>query len=159
MTRVYNFKEYEKFCRSCGSTFMGHSNRQYCSTKCRDTSDQYKAIHQKSRISNLEFFLKEKIKLASHRGKYPVTITYEELRSIWDLQKGLCALSGVPMTYLKGSGRIPTNLSMDRIDSSLPYSYDNVQLVCYQANLMKSELNTEALWYWCERILDVKQKA
>lgn len=57
------------------------------------------------------------------------------------------------MTYYKGKGRVPTNLSIDRIDSALPYTKSNVQLVCYQVNLMKSELSQSQLLYWCERIL------
>lgn len=155
-TRAYNFRLIEKVCRACNMLFEGHSNRKYCSTKCRDTSDHYKSVHQKSRISNLAFFLSEKVKLARNRGKYPVTVTVEDLQALWDAQKGVCAISGVPMTYTKGSGRVPTNLSMDRVDSGLPYSKSNVQLVCYQANLMKSELSIGELRFWCERILNAE---
>jgi hypothetical protein len=158
-TRAYNYKRVNKVCRGCGTSFDGHGNRKYCSDTCRDTSDHYKAVHQKRRISNLEFFLAEKVKLAKHRGKYAVTVTAKDLRALWDLQNGVCALSGVPMTYTKGSGRVPTNLSMDRIDSTLPYTAGNVQLVCYQANLMKSELSIEELRFWCERILNGNEKA
>lgn len=153
MARKYVFKIVPKVCRGCGEQFAGHSNKKYCSTKCRDTSDEYKAAHQKSRISNLHHFLQEKIKLASVRGKHAVHVTRDDLQALWDAQAGLCAISGVPMTFLKGSGRVPTNLSMDRIDSARPYTKDNVQLVCYQANLMKSELTVEQLRFWCERVL------
>jgi hypothetical protein len=157
MAKAYNFKVCAKICRGCGAEFQGHSNRKYCGEKCRDNSEAYKAVKQFKRISNLPFFLTEKLKLAKHRGKYSVTLTVQDLQNLWDKQSGKCALSGVPMTYTKGSGRIPTNLSMDRIDSTLPYQLGNVQLVCYQANLMKSELGVAELRFWCERILHATQ--
>jgi hypothetical protein len=53
---------------------------------------------------------------------------------LWEKQKGLCALTGIPMTYKFYEGRVNTNLSVDRIDSAKGYSKDNVQLVCMAAN-------------------------
>ncbi len=157
MPRAYNFKPVHKTCRACGVDFIGHSNKQYCTTTCRDKSDEYQQVRQKLRSSNLDYFLREKIFLAIRRGKHPVEVVADELKFLWDKQGGLCALSGVPMTYEKGKGRLPTNLSIDRKDSSLGYTFDNVQLTCYQANLMKSELTTAQLKFWCERILYATQ--
>jgi hypothetical protein len=157
MPRAYSFKPVHKTCRACGVDFIGHSNKQYCNTACRDKSDEYQQVRQKLRNSNLDYFLREKIFLATRRGKHPVEVVVDELKSLWDKQGGLCALSGVPMTYEKGKGRLPTNLSIDRKDSGLGYTLDNVQLVCYQANLMKSELTTAQLKFWCERILYATQ--
>jgi hypothetical protein len=154
MPRAYNYVLRAKTCRGCSAEFEGHSNRKYCSAKCRDNSQLYQETRQKLRNSNLAYFLREKVALATARGKYEVAVTHEELALIWDKQSGLCAISGVPMTYTKGAGRVPTNLSIDRIDSSLGYTLDNIQLVCYQANLMKSELSIEQLKFWCERILN-----
>jgi hypothetical protein len=154
MPRDYNYRAVDKVCRACAVSFVGHSNRKYCSDKCRDSSQQYQETRQKLRNSNLEYFLREKIALAALRGKHAVELTAVDLRKLWDKQGGLCALSGVPMTYTKGAGRLPTNLSMDRIDSAVNYTVENVQLVCYQANLMKSELSVQQLKFWCERILN-----
>ena len=153
MARTYAFKELPKTCRNCGAAFTGHSNRAYCSKKCRDNNKDTLRARAIKRESNLAYFLREKIALAKHRGAYKVQIDAEYLQQLWNEQGGLCALSGVPMTYLKGKGRVPTNLSMDRKDSTKAYTADNVQLVCYQANLMKSELTEEQLVFWCERIL------
>ena len=38
------------------------------------------------------------------------------------------------MTYKFYEGRVNSNLSIDRIDSTKGYSKDNVQLVCMAAN-------------------------
>jgi hypothetical protein len=43
------------------------------------------------------------------------------------------------MTFIRNAGRVPTNASLDRIDSSLGYHLSNVQLVCRAANSAKSD--------------------
>jgi len=47
------------------------------------------------------------------------------------------------MTYKFYEGRVNTNVSIDRIDSTKGYSKDNVQLVCMAANQMKNDLSME----------------
>jgi len=59
------------------------------------------------------------------------------------------------MTYVAGSGRITTNISLDRIDSSVGYVRGNVQFVCNVVNRIKQELLQEELLQWCKRILGV----
>jgi hypothetical protein len=59
------------------------------------------------------------------------------------------------MTYVAGSGRITTNISLDRIDSSVGYVRGNVQFVCNVVNRIKQELLQEELLLWCKRILGV----
>ena len=61
------------------------------------------------------------------------------------------------MTYYFDSGRVPTNLSVDRIDSSLGYIKGNIQLVCMAVNQMKSDLTVEQLKYFCKSILEYKK--
>lgn len=46
-----------------------------------------------------------------------------------------------------------TNVSIDRIDSSIGYKEDNIQLVCHIVNLMKHDLSIEELKTWCKRII------
>lgn len=154
MKRKYNFKKLKKNCVGCQKDFLGHSNTKYCSSKCKNKNSEWAKQKQYNRISNLEFFLKEKINLAKNRNKYSVTVSYEDLKMLYEKQQGLCALSGVPMTYLKGSGEVPTNISLDRIDPDLPYSIENIQLVCVQVNFMKHTLNKEQLIFWCKRIIE-----
>lgn len=83
-------------------------------------------------------------------------IDLQYLHELWNTQKGLCALSGIPMTYYFDSGRVPTNVSVDRIDSNLGYIKGNLQLVCMAVNQMKSDLTIEQLKYFCKSILEYK---
>lgn len=73
---------------------------------------------------------------------------------MWNTQNGKCALTGIQMTHVRGEGRVPTNMSLDRIDSDGGYTRDNVQLVCLQANMMKQQMDTAGLLWWAKTIVD-----
>ena len=85
-------------------------------------------------------------------------ITYEFLTGLWTLQKGKCALSGLNMTWHKGSGRTHFNISIDRKNANLGYIPSNVQLVCVCVNLMKQSLNDVDFIWWCKTLTDNKEK-
>lgn len=57
------------------------------------------------------------------------------------------------MTYSAGAGRVNTNISIDRIDSSVGYVRGNVQFVCDVVNRMKQDLSQTDLMLWCNRII------
>jgi hypothetical protein len=57
------------------------------------------------------------------------------------------------MTYSAGVGRLNTNISLDRIDSSVGYVRGNVQFVCDVVNRMKQDMPRSELLVWCARIL------
>ncbi len=81
-------------------------------------------------------------------------VTPELLWEIWQEQEGRCPVSGVGMTYIRGRGKVPTNVSIDRIDSRKGYTKGNIHLVCYQANMMKGLLGPRDLMFWCRAILN-----
>ena len=75
------------------------------------------------------------------------------LKLLWNKQDGRCAISNIPMTYKMGIGRVPTNVSVDRINSAKSYSADNIQLVCMAVNQMKSNLQIDELIFFCKEII------
>lgn len=89
---------------------------------------------------------------------YDCSLTKEDLLSIYEKQSGRCALSGKTMTWGSGSGRILTNISLDRIDNNLGYTKDNVQLLCDFVNNMKSTLNNEEIIEWCHSIISTQKR-
>lgn len=93
------------------------------------------------------------LKKEKHRGKslpkYRIGITRQNLLSLWDKQKGRCAVTGKPMIHKTGS---LYTVSVDRIDSSSGYVEGNVQLVCKAINLAKSRhTDAEIRAFWDER--------
>lgn len=108
----------------------------------------------------IEKFLIQKLGDAQDRqyGKKGIQssndVTIDDLLAIWSKQDGRCAISGIPMTCIKGMGyQVPTNVSIDRIDSSIGYLRDNVELVCWAVNCMKNRLTKEELLLFCKLII------
>lgn len=66
----------------------------------------------------------------------PLTITIADLEVLFNYQKGLCALSGVKMTWGQGSVKA-TSLSVDRIESNRGYHLDNIRFICHAVNAFR----------------------
>lgn len=81
-------------------------------------------------------------------------LTEQFIHSLWDRQGGKCAVTGMPMTHERGNGRKWTNASLDRIDSSVGYTEENVRLVCVAINLMKNNMSHDEFLFWCHAALD-----
>jgi len=87
---------------------------------------------------------------AKHNGlEYAVSPEY--LWKLYQDQKGLCALSGVPIPFKKHK-LSPHIASLDRIDSSIGYVEGNLQWVHTIVNFMKSDMKETEFVEWCDRI-------
>jgi hypothetical protein len=88
------------------------------------------------------------------KNKLELDFKIDYLHELWEKQKSKCKISNINMTYIMGQGRIPTNVSIDRIDSNKGYIKNNIQLVCMAVNQMKSDLKIEELVYFCKEIIN-----
>mgnify|MGYP000959899167 CR=1 FL=1 len=71
------------------------------------------------------------------------------LLSLYETQKGLCAISKYVMTYPECT---LFSISVDRIDPSKGYTRDNVQLVCQGINFAKNKYsNEDMIAFWNHR--------
>ena len=82
--------------------------------------------------------------LAQARKRSEVTIDQNYLMSLYDAQEGLCALSGIRMTWATGKTS-PTSISMDRIDGQKGYVEGNVRLVCVAVNSFRGIMSDHEL--------------
>lgn len=131
-------KTYQKLrCRICRKTQQNNPQ----SAKAQKTY-KYKDVDTFLRI------LASKIKNRSKVKQYDCEVTYELLTKLFALQNGKCALSGLPMTF-DSPLDVP---SVDRIDSTLGYTQNNVQLVCWKVNKMKSNLTQDEFIALCRLI-------
>jgi len=78
------------------------------------------------------------------------SIDAEFLGSLWAKQSGKCAYSGVPLSIGMPGPHITA--SLDRIDSSLGYTEDNVQFVHKAINQMKWDLSHDDFLMWVNLI-------
>lgn len=138
-------QEYSKVCLFCQETFITTTPiKKYC---CND----HLQADRKHRIGDsLERFLQYMLLNGSGRS----ALTVDMLLDIYESQKGLCALSGVEMTFITGKGRVPTNIGLDRIIAGGPYVRENVRLVCNHVNTMRLDKTDEEFLWWCKRIID-----
>lgn len=81
-------------------------------------------------------------------------LSLDALETLWFSQNGRCAITGWPLTMELGNGVVPTNLSIDRIDSSLGYVPGNVQLVCRCVNVAKSDLSISDFINMCRAVAE-----
>ena len=77
-------------------------------------------------------------------------IDVKDLKELWERQDGKCAITGLPMansvsaTQKSVSGN-PYRASLDRIDSDVTYTKDNIQFVCTCVNFMKNQYTNEQI--------------
>ncbi len=79
---------------------------------------------------------------------FSIAVDLEFLHSLWEAQKGCCAVSGLAFTNEQHEGafvKYPFGLSLDRIDSSKGYVQDNVRLVCVVANFALNQWGDDVL--------------
>jgi hypothetical protein len=135
-------KKYRSRCKKCVlSRAKQNQPREYA------TKSQRRSSSPKNFITGI---LNHAAKRKQHLG-FDLDVLY--VLDVYQKQNGRCALSGVEMTYNAGSGRVNTNISIDRIDSSVGYVRGNVQFVCDIVNRMKQDMSEVELLVWCARIL------
>jgi len=141
--------------------------RNFKSNYCKDCSNlrSRKRLKEHSNNTNFDFYISrlyyginDRVKNNKYKKVNVLNsnLTKDDLINLFKKQEGKCAISGIEMTYTtgKGTGIIPDNVSVDRIDSSKGYSKDNVQLVCSIVNIMKSNLPLNKLVYYCKQIIN-----
>jgi hypothetical protein len=120
-------------------------------------NDKIYKTKSERRSSSYKNFITGILNHAAQRKKHlGFNIDIGFLLDLYEKQEGMCALSGEKMTFLAGFGKINTNISIDRIDSSLGYVRGNVQFVCDIVNRLKQNLQEKELYDWCEKILKNK---
>lgn len=127
-----------KFCCSSHKNIWNHKNK-------------YKYVYQRKSIGRSpESFITSLLRKKSRKE----TLSKQDVIDLYYKQKGLCAISGVEMTYITNQGKVETNISIDKINPNLPYVINNIQLVCNRVNIMKWDKDINNLLFWCKSIIE-----
>lgn len=59
-----------------------------------------------------------------------------------------CPVLGIPLRWNRGEPK-DNSYSFDRIDSSLGYTIDNIEIISFKANRAKNNLNEEEMKRFC----------
>jgi hypothetical protein len=134
-------------------------------TYCKDCQCE----KSKKWASTLDGFIKRLHLDMRHNAKkrakeLNIEITCDDIKELYKKQNGLCALTGRLMTtdtyMVKGNQHIinKMNISIDRINSDLGYTKDNIQLVAAIVNRMKTDLPDSEFIKICSIITEHNNK-
>lgn len=146
-TKVSGEPKYNSWCKACISEKQASYHKRTWGPERLHRS----AFKRTKSVRSFLTYLRGK---ASQRRKEEV-ISVDALEILWHAQEGKCALTGWGMTMELGRGIVPTNCSLDRIDSSRGYEVGNVQLVCRAANVAKSDLSLNDFVALCRSVVEV----
>ena len=117
------------------------------------------AIAYKQQVQSCpeEYLRKSWTRLKAYRKSqgYCVDLAVDELTDIYKKQQGMCAVTGLVMTFHPEAGQSRgTNASIDRIDNDMGYTKNNVRLVCSRINLMRGNQNDGDLYWWAKTLVN-----
>ena len=143
--------------------------RQYRSIECnlcvksraKKWRDKNPELHKKSMgtITVTASRLVSGAKRRAEKSGIPFSITRDWVVSRFELQGGVCALSGRPFQLEYGSGGRRSNaLSLDQIVPGNGYTAENTQLVLWCVNEMKKRTQLDVFVLLCRDIAHHMQK-
>jgi hypothetical protein len=139
--------KYNSWCKEC----ISKKQSSYHKKTWGEDKLKYTAFRRTKSVRSYLQYLRSK---AVQRRKNEEVISLDALELLWATQEGKCALTGWPMTMELANGVVPTNCSIDRIDSNQGYVVGNVQLVCRSANVAKHDLPLEEFIKLCRAVLE-----
>ena len=139
-------------CSACGIakpvTCFSKSNR-----KCNDCR---RLLSNARANSSAEHFLRARLSGMRQRHKQKEyggeIVGIEYLMALYERQRGICALTGVPMHV--STDHSDLSASPDRIDIQRGYIKGNIRLVCARINLMRGSLGDHDLLWWCRAVVN-----
>jgi len=163
----------ELICEFCGKKFLrekSESNRNkkkgrktYCSLSC---AGKLSNIHLRvfDNNNNLKTMKSDSYSpfrwhLRNMKRRRECDVTLEDLKKQWEKQKGRCPYTGwklknlINTCYSNQLPRTPDRASVDRIDSSKPYTKDNIQFVSMMAQFAKNNWSEKELLRFCESVV------
>lgn len=85
-------------------------------------------------------------------------ITIEQAWEVFEIQERKCRLSGRPLWFGKTYREAATTTaSLDRIDSTKPYTYDNIQWIHKDINVMKMAFGESYFIDTCKQIAEYRK--
>ena len=95
---------------------------------------------------------------AKSRG-ISVNINIQDAWKQFELQNGKCALSGVELLFSEKAGGYwrETTASLDRIDSKMGYTKNNIQWIHKRLQAIKLDLPEQEFFKWCKLIIEYRK--
>lgn len=130
---MQNAKNKKTKCASCRTTA---NNKQRIGTNVKEKNGSWRGYQ------GVPGKVLSRLRNGAKRRKLHFDITLEDIFNVYKKQGFMCAFSGIPVSFDKDA-------SVDRIDSDLGYTTDNIQVVHKDLNMMKRNINNELFIQWC----------
>jgi len=156
-------KFFTKICSMCGITktinnFHWKVFNLRLSAECSACAIERDNVRYSASIhAYVKMLIKNKISDCKRgkRNKF-ISLNHDTFFKIWEQQYekfgSICPYSGIEMTHQRGEGKIGTNASIDRFDSSLGYIPGNVVFCTNLTNSMKLDMDFEEFLVQCQTI-------
>lgn len=128
-------------CRSCDKNYQTKRREQN-----REAILQYGREYQSKRRKDFTYRLKMLLNASKQRAvlkNREHTLTLKDIKDLYPTD-GKCPVFGITLEF-NNAGFRETSPSLDRIDSSKGYTRDNVQIISWKANRLKSSATIEEL--------------
>jgi hypothetical protein len=144
------YKKYYRCVCSCGeeAIVQRQSLKNGTSTRCRacryeDLSGERNPNWSGFKDISGTFF--GDIKEGAKKRGIEFNLRIQDIQEVWDLQAGICALTGWEL-------EIGKDASIDRINSDIGYQSDNIQFVHKDVNWMKNAFSQEYFVKVCKAV-------
>lgn len=142
------------------------ANRDKCRAKARrymeQNRDRYRAYRRNYRKSN-PVGIFSVLKQGAVRRGIAITFTVDQFVQWWGIQKHKCHYCKRHHDQIvKGADSVNarvSRLTIERLDNTKPYAFDNMRLACYRCNTIKHDYFTEAEMMKIGRIIRAKELA
>lgn len=126
---------------------------------CRVCKNDYNKAYQKGHYNDnfsspaaaVSFRLKQAKNLYKKNPIKSISVSESEALSIFNIQNGKCFYTKVQMKLEPNS---PESLSIDRIDSNIGYTKENIVFCCGIVNKMKSAYSKDEFVKWCKLVAE-----
>lgn len=144
---------------SAGCAGRATANRLASEGKWHGWKTQYKNSHcQTDEYSVFRYFI-----TAIHCGKKTGSpekkqclVTLQDLKEQWEKQDGICPYTGwklkTPTSTRQKIPKTPDRASLDRVDSSKPYTKDNIEFVSLMAQYAKNGWEPSEVIEFCKAV-------
>ncbi len=160
------------YCKDCAKAYYNQTrltqlakkkeyhNRPEIKQKCSDYKKEYYLKHRDKYINmrreyyadpeNRRKLLLFKVRERAQEAGLECTITVDDI-----IIPTYCPYLGIELTHDLGKGQLPTNSSVDRIDSTKGYIPGNIQIISRMANTMKNSATMEQLITFSQNVLKI----
>jgi hypothetical protein len=144
MKQDFTQEEFIEWCNKINNYSLGLTSYN------NDIELKIRSHHKNWRgYGNISSALYSRYKYGAIRRSHKFDLQIEDLWNVFLKQKGLCALSGIPIYFHKTRNLNENTASLDRINSDGDYTIDNIQWIYKDLNFMKHKLSQERFKLLC----------